>query len=73
GQGSLSSKYGQVNGKRVAIVDDVLSSGTTMRRTIAAMREMGAEVVLCMVLVNKTTLNEIDEVPLRGMIRTVAV
>jgi len=73
GQGSLSNKYGQVNGKRVAIVDDVLSSGTTMRRTIAAMREMGADVVLCMVLVNKTTLNEIDEVPLRGMIRTVAV
>ncbi len=73
GQGSLSNKYGQVNGKRIAIVDDVLSSGTTMRNTISMMREMGAEVALCMVLVNKTQLNEIEEVPLRGIIRAVAV
>ena len=73
GQGSLSNKYGQVNGKRIAIVDDVLSSGTTMRNTISMMREMGAEVALCMVLVNKTPLNEIEEVPLRGIIRAVAV
>ena len=71
GHGSLSNKYGQVSGKRVAIVDDVLSSGTTMRSTISMMRQMGAEVVLCMVLVNKTTLNEIEGVPLRGMIRAV--
>ena len=35
GQGSLSNKYGQVNGKKIAIVDDVLSSGTTMRNTIS--------------------------------------
>lgn len=73
GQGALSNKYGQVNGKRIAIVDDVLSSGTTMRNTISMMREMGAEVALCMVLVNKTPLNEIEEVPLRGIIRAVAV
>ncbi|HIF15688.1 MAG TPA: orotate phosphoribosyltransferase-like protein [Candidatus Poseidoniales archaeon] len=73
GLGSLSNKYSQVNGKRVVIVDDVLSSGTTMRNTISMMKEMGAEVKLCMVLVNKTTLNEIEEVPLRGIIRAVAV
>lgn len=73
GQGALSNKYGQVNGKRIAIVDDVLSSGTTMRNTISMMRDMGAEVALCMVLVNKTPLNEIEEVPLRGIIRAVAV
>ena len=62
-----------MNGKKIAIVDDVLSSGTTMRNTISMMREMGAEVALCMVLVNKTQLNEIEEVPLRGIIRAVAV
>ena len=73
GLGSLSNKYSQVNGKRVVIIDDVLSSGTTMRNTISMMKEVGAEVKLCMVLVNKTTLNEIEEVPLRGIIRAVAV
>ena len=44
-----------------------------MSRTIESMREYGAEVALCMVLVNKTTRNEIDEVPLRGIIRAAVV
>ena len=73
GKGSLSNKYGQVAGKRIAIVDDVLSTGVTMSRTIEAMREAGAEVALCMVLVNKTARNEIEEVPLRGIIRAALV
>ena len=73
GMGSLSNKYGQVAGKRVAIVDDVLSTGVTMSKTIDSMREAGAEVSLCLVLVNKTVRNEIDEVPLRGIIRAAVV
>ena len=74
GAGALSNKYGQVGGgKKVAIIDDVLSSGVTMSNTIAAMRAAGGEVVLALVLVNKTVRNEIDDVPLRGLIRAVPV
>ena len=73
GSGSLSNKYGQVAGKRVVIIDDVLSSGITMSKTINSIREAGGDVVLAIVLVNKTTRNEIDDVPLRGLVRAVAV
>ena len=73
GSGSLSTKYGQVAGKRVVIIDDVLSSGKTMSKTIQSIRDGGGEVALAIVLVNKTTRNEIDDVPLRGLIRAVAV
>lgn len=73
GSGSLSNKYGQVAGKRVVIIDDVLSSGKTLSKTIHSIRSAGGEVVLAIVLVNKTTRNEIDDVPLRGLIRAVAV
>ncbi|MBT5281126.1 MAG: orotate phosphoribosyltransferase-like protein [Euryarchaeota archaeon] len=74
GAGALSSKYGQVGGgKKVVIIDDVLSSGVTMSQTIAAIRAAGGEVVLALVLVNKTVRNEIDNVPLRGLIRAVPV
>ena len=73
GMGSLSNKYGQVSGKSVVIIDDVLSSGVTMSKTIQAIRDAGGEVVLAIVLVNKTTRNEIDDVPLRGLIRAVPV
>ena len=74
GAGALSNKYGQVGGgKKVVIIDDVLSSGVTMSNTIAAIRACGGEVVLALVLVNKTLRNEVDDVPLRGLIRAVPV
>ena len=73
GSGSLSNKYGQVAGKRVVIIDDVLSSGKTMSKTIQSIRAAGGEVGLAVVLVNKTTRNEIDDVPLRGLVRAVVV
>ena len=74
GAGALSNKYGQVGGgKKGVIIDDVLSSGVTMSQTISAIRAAGGEVVLALVLVNKTDRNEIDNVPLRGLIRAVPV
>ncbi len=69
GSGAFSSNYADVEGKKVVIVDDVLSSGTTMRRAIADLEEKGAVPVLAMVLANKTANDEIDGVPLRALIR----
>jgi len=73
GSGSLSSKYGQVSGKKVVIIDDVLSTGRTMTKTIGSIRNAGGEVGLVIVLVNKTMRNEIEGVPLRGVIRAFSV
>ncbi|CAI8195813.1 MAG: Orotate phosphoribosyltransferase [Methanobacteriota archaeon] len=73
GSGHLSNKYGNVAGRDVAVIDDVLSTGSTMRRTVEALRSEGANVCLCMVLVNKTERNDIEGVPLRGLIRAVNV
>ena len=73
GDGHLSNKYGNVAGRKVVVVDDVLSSGETMRKTIKTLQEAGAEVVLSIVLVNKTEDNAVSSVPLRGLIRTVRV
>ena len=73
GDGHLSNKYGNVAGRKVVVVDDVLSSGETMRKTINTLQEAGAEVVLSIVLVNKTEDNAVSSVPLRGLIRTVRV
>ena len=73
GHGVLSNKYGQVSGKKVVIIDDVLSSGTTLGKAIESIRNAGGEVGLAIVLVNKTSRNEVDGVPLRGIIRAVPV
>jgi orotate phosphoribosyltransferase len=73
GDGHLSNKYGNVAGRKVVVVDDVLSSGETMRKTIKTLQDEGAEVFLSIVMVNKTEENAISSVPLRGLIRTVRV
>ena len=73
GGGHLSNKYGHVAGRTVVVVDDLLSTGETMRRTIETLQNEGANVALCIVLVNKTEDNEVSGVPLRGLIRAVRV
>ena len=73
GGGHLSNKYGHVAGRTVVIVDDLLSTGETMRRTIQTLQDSGANVALCIVLVNKTEDNEVSGIPLRGLIRTIRV
>ena len=61
------------DGKRIVVVDDVVSSGETMRKTIRNLRSAGADVKLCLVLANKTHNNELEGVPLRGLVRVVTV
>ncbi len=68
-EGAFSSNYAHIEGKKVVIVDDVLSTGETLRKAIEDIRKAGGEPVLAVVLVNKTPHDEIDGVPLRGLIR----
>jgi len=69
GGGAFSSNYAGVEGKRVVLVDDVLSTGDTLQETIQEIQAAGGTPMLCMVLVNKTEKNEILGVPVRGLIR----
>tara|TARA_B110000467_G_scaffold148565_1_gene154535 strand:+ start:1922 stop:2494 length:573 start_codon:yes stop_codon:yes gene_type:complete len=73
GDGHISDVYADVRGKKVVIVDDVVSSGTTMKKTINNLKSLGADVKLCLVLANKSTADELEGVSLRGLIRVVSV
>ena len=73
GEGHISEVFADVEGKRCVVVDDVLSGGTTMSKTVSNLRAAGAEVKLCMVLANKSHRNDIEGVPLRGLVRVVTV
>ena len=73
GGGHISEVFADIEGKRCVVVDDVLSGGTTMTKTVNNLRAAGAEVKLCMVLANKSHRNEIEGVPLRGLVRVVTV
>ena len=71
--GHLSQVYAGVEGKRVIIIDDVYSSGRTMKKTASDLSDAGAEVKMCMVLVNKSWDDDVDGVPLRALIRAATV
>ena len=71
--GHLSQVYAGVEGKRVVIIDDVYSSGTTMKKTAATLKASGADVKLCLVLVNKSWDNDVDGVPMRALVRAATV
>ena len=73
GDGHISDVFADVRNKNVVIVDDVISSGTTMKKTINNLKNMGSNVCLCIVLSNKSTADELEGVPLRGLVRVVSV
>ena len=69
GGGAFSSNYADPSGKKVVIVDDVVSSGDTIRCTIDDIQDAGGTTVLSVVFVNKTANDEVHGVPLRALVR----
>jgi orotate phosphoribosyltransferase len=69
GEGAISSNFGSVEGKKVVIVDDVITSGKTMREVINAVRDHGAEPTVCTVLIDKAGLSEVEGVPVESLIK----
>ncbi len=71
--GAFSSNYANVEGKKVVLVDDVVSTGDTLKSAIADVHEAGGTPVLAVVLVNKTGHDDLDGTPLRALIRARAI
>ena len=67
--GILSSNFASVAGKKVLVVDDVIGSGATMRQVLGILREAGANPIMAIVVINKTSHDSIEGVPLRALIR----
>ncbi len=73
GGGAFSSNYASAEGKKVVIVDDVLSTGETIKGAINDIQAAGGTAVLTCVVVNKTGQDDIQGVPLRALIRARAI
>lgn len=61
--GSISSNFAAVKGERCIIVDDVITSGKTMKEIVGYLRKHGATPLAIWVLFDKRGLREVDGVP----------
>jgi orotate phosphoribosyltransferase len=71
--GSFSRNFATIRGRDCYVVDDTITSGTTMRETIDAIREEGGNPVGCVVLVDKQGVDQIADVPVYSLINVVRV
>ena len=65
--GAISTNFGTVEGKRVVIVDDVITSGKTVKEVIHTVKDLGGEPTS--VLIDKAGLSEIEGVPVESLIK----
>ena len=68
-EGTISTNFGTVEGKKVVIVDDVITSGRTAREVIHTVRDLGGEPFCVTVLIDKAGLSEIEGVPVESLIK----
>jgi orotate phosphoribosyltransferase len=68
-RGAISSNFASVEGKKVVIVDDVITSGKTVTEAINVLNDLGANPLCVVVLIDKKGISEIEGVPVESLIR----
>jgi orotate phosphoribosyltransferase len=71
--GSFSRNFASVDGRECFVVDDTITSGTTMTEAVEAVRNDGGTPVACGVLVDKQGLGAVDDVPLESLFQVIRV
>ena len=66
--GTFSSNFSAVEGRKVVLIDDVVDTGETLKGAIEALKELGAEPALAVVLISKLDIDTVSGVPLRALI-----
>jgi orotate phosphoribosyltransferase len=69
--GSFSHNFSAIEGADCYVVDDMITSGTTITETVRAVEKEGGNVVGCAVVVDKSGTDRVDDVPVRSLITLV--
>ncbi|WP_423751685.1 transcriptional regulator GfcR [Salinirarus marinus] len=71
--GSFSRNFADIRDRECYVVDDTITSGTTMRETVDAVREEGGTPMACVVLVDKRGVEELADVPVYSLLQILRV
>ena len=72
-EGTFSRNFASIRGRDCYVVDDTITSGTTLTETIDAIRAEGGNPVSCAVLVDKQGVDEIEGVPVYSLVQVIQV
>jgi len=67
--GSISGNFAAVAGERCIIVDDVITSGNTMREVVKYLKKHGATPVAIWVIFDKRGIKDVDGVPVFSLFK----
>ncbi|WGI18059.1 orotate phosphoribosyltransferase-like protein [Methanonatronarchaeum sp. AMET-Sl] len=68
-KGVISPNFSDPSGKKCIIIDDIITTGTTMRETINSLEASGADPKAAAILLDKKGIRNINGVPVRSLLR----
>lgn len=68
-KGTFSHNFAQAKGRKCIIIDDVITTGATMKETIEVLEELGSEPLAMSVMIDKKGLDSIAGIPLHSLIK----
>ena len=71
--GVFSENFAKIDGKNCVIVDNVITTGNTIRETIEQVRNRKGNVLCSAVIIDKRGLSEIEGVPLLSLFKIVRI
>ncbi|MFC4988406.1 MULTISPECIES: transcriptional regulator GfcR [Saliphagus] len=71
--GTFSRNFAGIRDRECYIVDDTITSGTTMRETIEAVRAEDGDPLACIVLADKQGIDELEGVPVYSLLQVISV
>lgn len=71
--GTISQNFAQVKGKNCVIIDDVVTTGTTLSEAVAVVESAGGKPVAIAVLVDKKGIDDIQGIPVNALLRVTRV
>jgi orotate phosphoribosyltransferase len=71
--GTISQNFAQVEGKNCVIIDDVVTTGTTLSEAVAVVEGAGGKPVAIAVLVDKKGIEDIQGIPVNALLRVTRV
>jgi orotate phosphoribosyltransferase len=71
--GSFSRNFADIRNRDCYVVDDTITSGTTISETIQSIEGRGGTPVACVVLVDKQGIDHVEGVPVYSLLEVMSV